>query len=482
MKTRNIYKRSIKLLKNQYIILAALLLAGFVVRLYRIDNPIADWHSWRQADTASVSRIYLRQGIDLLHPRYYDISTAQSGMFNPQGWRMVEFPIFNLIHALLASTFGSVDFRVWGRLVSVFSGIGSGYLLYLIGKRLYGKWVGFLAAFYYLLLPYNIYFTRVILPEPLAVFFAIGSVWAGLVYIQTRRGKYLALSAAMLALALLVKPYSIFLFIPIPILMIKKFSLRGSIRNKRLVLAGLIALLPFLIWRIWVRQYPEGIPFWKWIFNEDGIRFKPSFWRWIFAERIGRMILGVWGVVIMVFGILDKKLDSFVNLFLLAAVMFLVTIATANVKHDYYQIFIIPPISLALASGTFSLWFHKAHDRILTRGLCIFSVFMMFTYTAYLVKDFYNINRYEIINAGSAVQSVSDEDDLVIAPYNGDTAFLYQTGRFGWPVVDRSIPELIELGADYYVSVNYDSLTNQLMEEYPVVKKTEQFVIIELAH
>ena len=33
-----------------------ILLVGLLLRLYRFDNPIADWHSWRQADTSAVSR------------------------------------------------------------------------------------------------------------------------------------------------------------------------------------------------------------------------------------------------------------------------------------------------------------------------------------------------------------------------------------------------------------------------------------------
>jgi len=39
----------------EYLLLSIILILGFTVRLYKIGNPIADWHSWRQADTASVT-------------------------------------------------------------------------------------------------------------------------------------------------------------------------------------------------------------------------------------------------------------------------------------------------------------------------------------------------------------------------------------------------------------------------------------------
>jgi len=49
--------------------LIATIVLAFFLRTYRIENPLADWHSWRQADTSSVSRNFLKYGFDLLHPR-----------------------------------------------------------------------------------------------------------------------------------------------------------------------------------------------------------------------------------------------------------------------------------------------------------------------------------------------------------------------------------------------------------------------------
>ena len=53
------------IVKNEYFVLSILLIFGFIVRLYRIDNPVADWHSWRQADTSAVSRNYVKDGINI---------------------------------------------------------------------------------------------------------------------------------------------------------------------------------------------------------------------------------------------------------------------------------------------------------------------------------------------------------------------------------------------------------------------------------
>ena len=64
----------VKNFKNiEYFLLATILFLGFIVRLYKVNNPVADWHSWRQADTASVSKTFFERGINLLYPRYHEL-------------------------------------------------------------------------------------------------------------------------------------------------------------------------------------------------------------------------------------------------------------------------------------------------------------------------------------------------------------------------------------------------------------------------
>ena len=103
----------------EYLLLVILLLFAFLVRLYRIDAPLADWHSWRQADTAAVSRSFIKNGYNLLHPRFDDLSSIPSRLENPQGYRFVEFPIYNLIHAFIAQSFPSHSLEWWGRMISI---------------------------------------------------------------------------------------------------------------------------------------------------------------------------------------------------------------------------------------------------------------------------------------------------------------------------------------------------------------------------
>src|SRR3989338_9879858 len=106
--------------KSDLIILLLILSVGLFFRLYKINTPLADLHSWRQADTAAVARNFARDGIDLLHPRYDDLSGREAGIENPEGYRMVEFPIYNAITALLYKSLPVFPIEIYARLTSIF--------------------------------------------------------------------------------------------------------------------------------------------------------------------------------------------------------------------------------------------------------------------------------------------------------------------------------------------------------------------------
>lgn len=462
--------------KFEYICLSLVFVFGFLVRLYKINNPIADWHSWRQADTASVSREYVNKGINLLLPTYHDISSIQTGIFNPNGYRMVEFPIYNAIHAVLFTQIGRLSLEVWGRLLTVLTALVTAWFLYLIGKRVLGNWGGILTAFFYLFIPYNIYFTRVILPDPMGVTFGIISLWAFLKFTDRKNSFWLVVSAAFFSLMMLIKPYLGFYIFPIVYIAYREKLL------KKLVIFSLIAFVPFFVWRWWIAKFPEGIPFYTWAFNGNLIRFKPSFWYWIFGERLSHLILGSLGVVPFVFGVLNTKVKNlFIHFFLFGALFYVIGVASANVMHDYYQILTIPVIALTLAIGTRYLWTQTVFNKVLSRFVLLVSLLVMMITGWYQIRGNYQINHGEIIDAGKRADQILPKDARVIAPYNGDTAFLYQTNRWGWPAIDDSIDNDIAKGAQYYVSVDLGSPDTKLIESrFTTIEKTDKYIIVNL--
>lgn len=446
--------------KSEYFLLSLLLILGFIVRLYKIDNPVADWHSWRQADTSAVSRNFINDGIDMLYPTYDDISSIQSGLENPTGVRMVEFPIYNALHTIFFNTFGMFTIEKWGRLTTIFITLLTSVFLYLLGKKHYSAKIGLLTAFFFLFLPFNVYFSRVILPDPLGVLFMV----SGLYFF----GINTVLSGILFGLALLQKPFFGVYLLPLLPYFLKKENFKSN------MLFALLAFTPFVIWRFWTGQHPEGIPFYEWAFNGDRIRFHPAYFRWLFGERLGILILGTWGLVPFAFGLIRKLKNKFNFYFVLSALSYLLIVATANVRHDYYQILIIPPVAMTLALGTSYLW--KRSKIIL-----VLSLVTMFLISWDRIKPFYQVNHPELMEVGKIVDETLPKDAQIVIPYNGDTAFLYQTKRKGWPAVDDSIDNIIERGADYYVSIDLGSSdTVNFSKRFKTVVRTNQYIILDL--
>ena len=99
-----------KILKTEAFWLCLIIIMAFSVRLYRIDNPIADWHSWRQADTAAVARNFYKDGYNPFVPKYDDMSgVAEFPIANPERYRFVEFPIYNSLVYFVYLINGGVD-------------------------------------------------------------------------------------------------------------------------------------------------------------------------------------------------------------------------------------------------------------------------------------------------------------------------------------------------------------------------------------
>lgn len=443
------------------IAIVAILLIGLIVRLYKITNPIGDWHSWRQADTSAVTRNFVKYGIDLLKPRFDDFSdTSGMGLFNPNGFRMVEFPVFNLVHYTLfiISPFKHLSLETWGRLTSVLSALVSGLLIFTIVKRRQSVSAGLWSMLLYLLLPFNIYFTRVILPDPMMVTLYLASI-------NFFEMNNLLLGVIFGALAIMVKPVAIFFLLPIIFIYWKQW--------KKLFLIFLGMGLPFLVWRLWSYRFPEGMPASKWLLNGNGIRFKGAFFQWMFGERIGHIILGSWGIFPFLEGILAAS--GFWLAWVFGALLYIVVFATGNIQHDYYQIPIMPVIAIMLAIGI-----TKAQS-LAKRIVMMVCVLFMLAFSWYQIRGNYQINHYAIVNAGKAVDRVTPRDAIILAPYNGDSAFLYQTNRRGFPFMYFIIKDFIDnYKATYYVSVNYDDLTREVMKKYLVVEQTSDYVIVKL--
>jgi len=464
-------------------LLFLILVLAFLVRLYRIDNPLADWHSWRQTDTSAVSRNFVKDGFSFLYPRFDDLSDVSSGLKNPEGYRFVEYPFYNFFQAGFYRLWPIFNLEIWGRLVSIFFSLGSLFFLYLIGKKYLGEIPAFLASLFFALLPFNIYYSRVVLPEPMMVFTSLAMVYFFSEGIEKESKLNLSLGTIFALVSFLIKPFTAVYLFPIFYLAFKKW--RFNYRKWFFFLAFLVfSFLPFFLWRWWINHFPEGIPSSWWLFNDNNIRFKPAFFYWLFAERLGKLILGYWGLILFGLGLIVKisKKEGFFFFWWLAGILaYFVIIAGGNIRHDYYQALAVPLICFFLAKGSYFLLNTPKNmvSQFGARVLLVVSFSFTLAFSWYYVRDYFNINNFKIIEAGKAVDRLLPPEAKVVAPYSGDTAFLYQTNRKGWPI-GIQIEKMIDSGVDYYVNINFGPETDWLEAVYCPLEKTPDWVIIDL--
>lgn len=473
-----------------------------LLRTYKLDVPLADWHSWRQADTSAVTRNFIRSGINFLYPTYEDLSSIASGKENPRGLRFVEFPIYNAATATVKKLIPELNYEAAGRFTTAMASVATAIFIFAIASLLLSRRIAYISAIAFATIPYSIFYGRTILPEPTMVMFAVGSLYFGIKYAKGGRFLHLPLFTIFLALGLLIKPTILVFLLPLAYV----WAVEKRLNFRAWVVFGLaicISIIPFIAWRNWISQFPEGIPANAWLFNGNGIRFKGAFWFWLFADRIGRLILGYWGIALVVFGLI-KRLEGKYKFFPLTlfagSVIYLFVIATGNVQHDYYQILLLPALAIAIGVGFDHLVF--ARDRFLnlwvSRVVALVCVLFMLGFGWYHIRDFYNINHPEIVEAGRKVLDLTNsrsESSLVVAPYDGDTAFLYQTERNGWPIMEGTIDDMIKKGATFYVSVRFDKTTEDILAEswpkgvplpkgvvkkFILIEKNDRYVVVQL--
>jgi len=473
--------------RKQALIILFLFFLTFIPRLYKIDNPIADWHSWRQADTAAVTRNFVKEGLTPFYPKFDSFFPLnENGLPNPNRYFFAEFPLYNLLTYPFYKAFGVNE--VYARLVSVFFASLTTVFLYFLVKNLTSETIGFLSGLFFAILPFNIYYGRVVMPDP--TFIALSVIGLYLIYLWRQKNLTILafLAGLACALAMLVKPYAIFLALPAAYLLFcpERIVLVELQRRSLLkfCLFLIISFTPLVLWRWHINQHPEGMFGTSWLFNQGDIRFKGAFFRWLVFERMNRLIFATGGFVLFFLGLISKRSKKegwFFHLWLASVFLYMTIFAKGNVTHDYYQLPLVPVGCVFMAKGAdFLIKRGKTIlEKLLNWGVAAGLVLFMLAFGWYETRGLFNINHPEIVEAGKTVDRLLPEDSRIIAPYQADSAFLYQTNRYGW-TVSGLVDQFIKEGATHYVSVNFDEETNEFMGKCGVVEKGEEWVIIDL--
>lgn len=468
---------------GEFVLVTAILSLFIGVRTYRLTTPLADWHSSRQADTAAVARNFVQEKFNLLYPQSDSLwALSESQLPNPNRYFMNEFPLYNAFVAIIYKYFGIN--HVYGRMVSIgVSGVGALYL-YLLVKKLLDYPTAIVSLLYYSLLPYNIYYNRVFMPDPSFAAFSIIALYYCVSWVENQRVGHALLMSLTFAVATLIKPYAIFMLIPLVYWVVRNRGLK-DLRAASTYAYVALALAPLLLWRYHISLHPEGSFASTWLLNGGNIRFTGAFFRWLIFDRLNRLIFATGGFVLFIVGLLtahQKKNTSLFFVWACAIFVYFTVFAKGNVNHDYYQLPIVAPGIVLCAIGTTTLInLGKNKFQKIVNGCFVCILFVLsLAFGWFEVRDYFNINNPAIVEAGKKVDEITPLDAKVIAPYFGDQAFLYQTNRSGWPV-GGNIEERIQDGANYYVTTSKDDEFARLKASYTLIKETDEYAIIRLS-
>ncbi|OGK56953.1 hypothetical protein A3J15_03300 [Candidatus Roizmanbacteria bacterium RIFCSPLOWO2_02_FULL_38_10] len=484
MKLNLVFKR------KDILLLLLILVIGLLLRLYKIDNPVADWHSWRQADTASVARNFVRDDFDLMHPKFDDLGRNQSGLDNPQGYRFVEFPFYNSLFALVFKIYPGVPIETYGRLTTIFFSLLLLICIYILLHHEENQLSAFFGGLTFAIMPFFIYYSRVILPEMASIsliFLAIIFLyfWPG--SFKKTGALFYILSLVTAALSLLVKPYSIFFLLPIILIFYQK---KGF---KMFSMASFYAYFIFLViplglWRLWIQNFPEGIPASTWLIaivntyqGPQNIFFKPAFFRWIFYERIPNLILGSYLVFPFIFGLIKKPKKSWLlHSIFVSSLIYLFTFQGGNVQHDYYQTFILPALAIMTGVGFGAIITEKRifSNRILIIITMIIIFGFSFAFSYYKVKDYYSTDP-NLIKIAKIINTVTPPNAKIVTDRDGDTTLLYLADRKGVAAVYEDLSIFKNKGFKYFVTL-HEEIATEVKKQYKTIFENDQVFIFKL--
>ena len=462
------------------------------IRFINITMPILEGTAMRQAQTASITRNFYKEGINMLYPKADHFGKGP-------GYLVLEFPLLNVLAASGYMILSGVQEWV-GRFFSIFFFACAAYFLYAITKRLFTKEVAFWSLAVFGFSPLSIIFSRAFMPDFEMLFFSLGALCFLYEFCMTEKVLKFWASAVFLSLALLVKPHSFYIFIPLLYLIYRKENWKFII-NWRNWAYILIAFVPAILW------YLHGSAVHAIFTQEQSFNYQLS--NWFDPTKLlnlgfytnllkiyGGIMLTPIGLILCIAGLSVKvqKEQSLVWAWLIGGIIFLFGFIT-HMWEPYYHLNILPICAIFAGRGIVFLRYmilekRSSIYRWITAILILVSVPLWLRYTAYayVVPKGY---RY-VVETGKRIQELTDKDDLIIASAAGGPQSLYFCDRKGWQFLlsvdsNNAIERLEELrakGAKYFVAAVMEDFNNNrvfkeyMLENYKLIDRKEDKYII----
>lgn len=458
------------------------------MRLYRIDAPYVDAHSWRQVTNADIARNWTEGPIQFAKP-----IVSWGG---PDGRLGMELPLLHLLTATVWRVAGISDAA--GRLVSVAFSLGTVWLMVPLGTRLSNRGTGLGAAMLMAVSPSVVYFGRCLLSDTPMLFFSVAAVLGYVTYAQTDRLVPAVLGAVSFALAGLVKIPAILVLGPI--MWIGLLCRGRSVhRDAWFTIAPALGIASMIVWYGWADVLSSRTGLTQAIFRPSGTyssdiatlagHFSPvSHWTRADQLNLGSFralttrywelhllyvgaIAAALGMAVSIMGWRQRWL-TVIHVWMAAAISLVIVSLSGQLPHEFHQLPTLPPLALYAGLGVAPLFDERLWARLGRAGRPVaFAVLAASLAISGLVslrsprmRELYRLYYPNelIINAGSAINYVTPPNALIVTMeyrHGGANSplLLYFSHRRGWSFDAESLtPEVIDYlksqGACYFAT------------------------------
>lgn len=486
----------LKLMENVWIesaLVALLILAGFYVRLLHVSSPLMDTHSWRQTQTAMFARNFYRNGMNIFKPQI-DWDGEKPGYIES------EFQLYPYIVALFYKLFGVNE--MYGRLVAALFSAGAMLLMYLFSRLFLDVWGAWLALFFFVVSPLNVFFSRAFMPDSTMLFFSVGTVYFFTRWAMEDKMKWLWISCAFAVFSFLVKIPSAHIGFALFYLAMAKYS--WGMFSKKYLWGYLVLVLGIpALWYYYAHQLGKqsGLTENIWSIGQDkwgnAAVWKDPYFYTVMLNRISFGIVTRAGILLALFGFLfgiRRRFEGVVYAWAASVILYFYVVAYGNMVHSYYQLPLVPAASFFAAKGCMNLYEAFKNNFVFKLKEILVGLIVAFlAYCAYAsyrdISPAYRLNL-NMLAAAYETNKLTPPDTLIIACDGSFPEVLYYSDRKGWHInpaetAPGQLQPFIEKGARVLViseaqSVFQDSAWRMFLETKTFLKKEGNIAIVKL--
>lgn len=469
--------------KAHLLILIALFIFAFSLRLCHFNDPLLTFHPTRQYRSALIAKAFYMPNNEIAQ-----LNLSKEGLLEP--------PISETICVAGYHILGREDLRLPRLLSSIYWMVG-GVFLYFLCRRLFSSDGALLAVAFYLLSSYGVMSSRSFQPDPLMIAFMCMSLAAVYWYHGSPSRSKLLLASVASASAVFIKPVCLFVILAAFFaLALQRGKWKNIVNASTLLFVGL-TLLPTAIY--FVVTYLSSGP----MAGQASGSFLPHlvthgyFWKgWLMQIK---RVFGLTTVLAALVSVILVRPQHrvFVLSLWFGYLAFGLTFTYHIHTHDYYQMQLIPIIAIsfgALGELVAKALFTKANTKLWRSAVWLVTTAALIC-SASVIPQLAAPTWPNIVSAYKEIGKVVDHTDRAIIldrDYGKLLKYHAEVSGQVWPLgpVSQTVNKLEEIQRrfqpHYFIAANLEELEQQpVLLEYlnkhaSAIKRGDTYRIFDL--